>query len=184
MVGSQFRHFKHLNPCSLESSNQRPLSYKKERNSYMNNIRVRLIIEGRVQGVWFRDSTRKRARELGVFGWVKNRYDGNVEVLAEGPQESVNSLIAWCGPEISSALRCCLIGSSRVMPSSCRCYLNGYLWRKRQRVLWSSDSENNGGRTSLDPLIRSLRRQICNRALGETILTPCRHGAYTARDRR
>ena len=95
-----------------------------------------------------------------------------------------NSLIAWCGPEISSALRCCLIGSSRVMPSSCRCYLNGYLWRKRQRVLWSSDSENNGGRTSLDPLIRSLRRQICNRALGETILTPCRHGAYTARDRR
>lgn len=62
----------------------------------MTDIRVRLIIEGRVQGVWFRDSTRRKARELGVRGWVKNRYDGGVELLAEGPEEDVNELIAWC----------------------------------------------------------------------------------------
>lgn len=62
----------------------------------MDNIRVRLIIEGRVQGVWFRDSTRRKAMELGVGGWVKNRSDGGVEILAEGSVEAVEQLVAWC----------------------------------------------------------------------------------------
>lgn len=62
----------------------------------MENIRVRLIIEGLVQGVWFRDSTRREAMGLGVTGWVKNRLDGGVEVLAEGPKEEVRRLAAWC----------------------------------------------------------------------------------------
>lgn len=62
----------------------------------MDNIRVRLIIQGRVQGVWFRDSTRREAMSLGVNGWVKNCRDGSVEVLAEGPEERVNQLIKWC----------------------------------------------------------------------------------------
>lgn len=62
----------------------------------MDNARVRLIIEGRVQGVWFRDSTRREAVGLGVCGWVKNRPDGAVEVLAEGPEERVKKLGAWC----------------------------------------------------------------------------------------
>ena len=62
----------------------------------MTHIRVRLIIEGRVQGVWFRDSTRRKAWELGVYGWVKNRFDGSVEVLAEGPEANVRELIEWC----------------------------------------------------------------------------------------
>jgi acylphosphatase len=61
-----------------------------------NNIRVRLIIEGRVQGVWFRESTRREASRLGVVGWVKNRPDGKVEVLAEGPEERVRNLVIWC----------------------------------------------------------------------------------------
>jgi acylphosphatase len=62
----------------------------------LDNTRARLIIEGMVQGVWFRDSTRKKAKELGVYGWVKNREDGRVEVLAEGDAEAVDRLIAWC----------------------------------------------------------------------------------------
>ncbi len=62
----------------------------------VEKIRVRLIIEGRVQGVWFRDSTRREAMGLGVSGWVKNRLDGGVEVLAEGPEEDVRRLVAWC----------------------------------------------------------------------------------------
>ena len=62
----------------------------------MDNIRVKLIIQGRVQGVWFRDSTRREAMGLGVNGWVKNRRDGSVEVLAEGPEERVKQLVTWC----------------------------------------------------------------------------------------
>ena len=62
----------------------------------MDENRVRLIIEGRVQGVWFRDSTRKEALCLGVRGWVKNRMDGGVEVLAEGTEKQVGQLVEWC----------------------------------------------------------------------------------------
>jgi acylphosphatase len=62
----------------------------------MNPIRIRLIIAGRVQGVWFRDSTRREASRLGVSGWVRNRPDGSVEVLAEGPADRVKQLVTWC----------------------------------------------------------------------------------------
>jgi acylphosphatase len=73
----------------------------------MGNIRVRLIVKGRVQGVWFRDSTRQKANELGVYGWVKNRLDGNVEVLVEGPENDVKELIKWChhGPPYAKVTR-------------------------------------------------------------------------------
>jgi acylphosphatase len=73
----------------------------------MDTIRAHLIIEGRVQGVFFRDSTRREAIELGLKGWVKNRFDGSVEVVAEGPREKVETLIAWChhGPPIARVTR-------------------------------------------------------------------------------
>ena len=69
----------------------------------MDAIRAHLIIEGRVQGVWFRETTRQEATRLGLCGWVKNRLDGSVEVVAEGPREKVETLIAWChhGPPIA-----------------------------------------------------------------------------------
>lgn len=62
----------------------------------MANTRSHLIIEGRVQGVWFRDSTKREANRLNVTGWVKNRYDGNVELIAEGSKENVDRLTEWC----------------------------------------------------------------------------------------
>lgn len=62
----------------------------------MKNIRVHLIVEGRVQGVWFRESTRIKAEELNVKGWVKNRADGSVEIVAEGADEDIRKLIEWC----------------------------------------------------------------------------------------
>ena len=73
----------------------------------MPDLRVRLIIEGRVQGVWFRDSTRRKALELGVRGWVKNRIDRSVEVLAEGPEDNVLKLIEYChqGPPYADVSR-------------------------------------------------------------------------------
>ena len=58
--------------------------------------RVHVIVHGRVQGVYFRASTRDRARQLGLSGWVRNRSDGNVEVLAEGPKTHLEQLITWC----------------------------------------------------------------------------------------
>jgi acylphosphatase len=71
------------------------------------NVRVRLVVEGRVQGVWFRESTRRQASRLGVFGWVMNRPDGKVEVLAEGREEKIRDLAAWChhGPPAARVLK-------------------------------------------------------------------------------
>jgi acylphosphatase len=68
-----------------------------------DNVRTRLVIEGRVQGVWFRESTRRQALALGICGWVKNRADGKVEVVAEGPEDRVRQLISWCHRGPSSA---------------------------------------------------------------------------------
>ncbi len=72
----------------------------------MGNMRVHLIIQGRVQGVWFRESTRREAAALGVHGWVKNTPEGTVEVLAEGPENQVKKLVSWCyhGPAGANVL--------------------------------------------------------------------------------
>ena len=62
----------------------------------MENVRVRLIIEGRVQGVFFRHHTQEMAAKLGLKGWVKNMQNGDVEAIFEGPQQEVNQMIQWC----------------------------------------------------------------------------------------
>jgi acylphosphatase len=60
-------------------------------------VRRRVIVHGRVQGVWFRGSTQAEARAAGVSGWVRNRPDGTVEAVFEGSEEAVGRLVAWCG---------------------------------------------------------------------------------------
>ncbi|CAN5118439.1 hypothetical protein BH24PSE2_BH24PSE2_15130 [soil metagenome] len=55
----------------------------------------RFYVSGRVQGVFFRASTAERARALGVTGWARNLPDGRVEVLACGPEDTVQALADW-----------------------------------------------------------------------------------------
>lgn len=57
---------------------------------------IHIIVHGRVQGVWFRAGTKERADELGIFGWVKNRPEGTVEIHAEGEKSQLENFIAWC----------------------------------------------------------------------------------------
>jgi acylphosphatase len=59
--------------------------------------RVHVRVRGRVQGVFFRAEARDRAAALGVAGWIRNAGDGTVEAVFEGPDEQVESLLAWCG---------------------------------------------------------------------------------------
>ena len=61
-----------------------------------NLVRRRVVIRGRVQGVFFRDSTRQRARAHGVIGWVCNRSDGAVEAVLEGEPEAVQRVLRFC----------------------------------------------------------------------------------------
>jgi acylphosphatase len=59
-------------------------------------IRRRVVVRGRVQGVFFRDTIRRRAREAGVSGWVRNRSDGAVEAVFEGDSGAVEEMVALC----------------------------------------------------------------------------------------
>lgn len=59
-------------------------------------IRIHAFFTGRVQGVYFRASTQKKARELGLNGWVRNLRDRRVEAVFEGPEATINNIISWC----------------------------------------------------------------------------------------
>ena len=59
-------------------------------------VRAHVIVRGKVQGVWFRVFTRDEAQVRGVSGWVRNRPDGSVEMVAQGDRPAVEALIAWC----------------------------------------------------------------------------------------
>ncbi len=69
--------------------------------SKMGMERVSVIIHGRVQGVFYRASAMEKAIELGLTGWVKNRVDKTVEVVAEGEKKKLEDLVKWCniGPQ-------------------------------------------------------------------------------------
>ena len=70
-------------------------------------IARRLVIHGRVQGVWFRESMRREAESLGLAGWVRNRADGTVEAVVEGDASAVDAITRWAhrGPEAAEVAR-------------------------------------------------------------------------------
>ena len=68
----------------------------RDANEKTRRVRAHVKVSGWVQGVFFRSSTRDKARSLGVAGWVRNLYDGTVEVLIEGDADAVSRLIRWC----------------------------------------------------------------------------------------
>ncbi|HHH77727.1 MAG TPA: acylphosphatase [Thermoplasmatales archaeon] len=65
--------------------------------------RAHVLISGRVQGVWFRASTRDRAESLHLSGWVRNLVDGRVEAVFEGDDGRVDEMVKWCheGPPMA-----------------------------------------------------------------------------------
>ena len=62
----------------------------------MDEVAVAIGVIGKVQGVFFRESTRKMAEELGLKGTVRNLPDGSVHIEAQGPPASIDRLIEWC----------------------------------------------------------------------------------------
>ena len=64
-------------------------------------VRERILVSGRVQGVYFRETCRRMAAEQGVAGWIRNLADGRVEAVFEGPEAAVHRLVEWArqGPE-------------------------------------------------------------------------------------
>lgn len=62
----------------------------------MPNVRAHVFVSGHVQGVFFRDTTRRQALARGVTGWVRNLWDGRVEAVFEGDAQAVQEMVAWC----------------------------------------------------------------------------------------
>jgi acylphosphatase len=60
------------------------------------NLQIHVIISGRVQGVWFRASTKEKAEQLGLTGWVMNTRDGKVEAVFEGEENFLQEMLSWC----------------------------------------------------------------------------------------
>ena len=62
-----------------------------------------MLIISRVQGVWFRASTKQKAQQLGLKGWVRNTSEGHVEAVFEGEDKIVNKMLEWCkrGPPLA-----------------------------------------------------------------------------------
>ena len=69
--------------------------------------RTRVVVHGRVQGVFFRDSTKEEAERRGVGGWVTNRDDGSVEAVFEGGPDAVQAMVDFCreGPSAADVER-------------------------------------------------------------------------------
>lgn len=69
----------------------------------LRRLRAHVVVAGRVQGVFYRDSMRRRAQQLGLTGWVRNRDDGRVEAVFEGEESAVRAAVAFArrGPQFA-----------------------------------------------------------------------------------
>jgi acylphosphatase len=67
-------------------------------------IRRRVIVKGRVQGVFFRQGCQREAVAMGVAGWIRNNYDGSVEAALEGDPDAVERVVSWMRVGPSGAL--------------------------------------------------------------------------------
>jgi len=76
-------------------------------NNTSSSVTLRLVIYGRVQGVFFRESMRREAMNLGISGWVRNRSDGAVEASVHGDTAAVEAIVRWSkrGPDHSHVER-------------------------------------------------------------------------------
>ena len=70
----------------------------------MAKTRAHIFVSGIVQGVFFRQNTKRQAEDKGVYGWVRNLSDGRVEAVFEGEKEAVEALVEWCRHGPSSAV--------------------------------------------------------------------------------
>ena len=72
-----------------------------------DTVRRRVTVHGDVQGVFFRDTARRKATDAGVSGWIANRSDGTVEAVFEGPPEAVEQVVDFCreGPSAATVER-------------------------------------------------------------------------------
>ena len=68
---------------------------------------VRVVVSGRVQGVFFRMETKRAADQVGVTGWVRNKQDGRVEAVFQGDDNQIDRMVEWCkkGPALSRVTR-------------------------------------------------------------------------------
>jgi acylphosphatase len=72
-----------------------------------DSVRRHVTVHGDVQGVFFRETARRKATEAGISGWIANRSDGTVEAVFEGPPEAVEELVGFCrdGPTAATVER-------------------------------------------------------------------------------
>ena len=84
-------------------------------NHQGQHITVRILVTGRVQGVGFRQSARRRARELGIEATALNRHDGSVLLEAKGPRQVIDQLVEWAqrGPALAEVDHVTVINTCR-----------------------------------------------------------------------
>ena len=69
--------------------------FQKKQNKVEEKIRAHIHVSGRVQGVYYRETCKKKSNKLGVTGWIKNLKDGRVEAIFEGDESKVRKMVDW-----------------------------------------------------------------------------------------
>jgi acylphosphatase len=91
----------------------------------LSPVAIHVIVHGRVQGVGYRDAAVQAAFERGIAGWVRNRADGTVEIVAQGLPEAVERFVQWCrhGPPLAR------VRDLTIAPASVDGGLDAFEWR-------------------------------------------------------